>query len=151
MKNPQDLKWLRRAKIVSESSKDPSTQVGAIIVDEDRIQISEGYNGFPMRIRDCPELYNNREEKYKRILHAEQNALMFASQRRKLDGCTLYVYPLPPCNRCTLEIIQRGITRVVTLKLPEDSRWTESCNLSLELFKEAGVEVIFIEKEIFSC
>ena len=66
-----DMRFLDMAKMVGSWSKDPSTQVGAAIVDNDRRVISVGYNGFPKGVADNERL-EDREEKYKMIVHAER-------------------------------------------------------------------------------
>ena len=75
-----DNKWKKRfiqlSKEISTWSKDPSTKVGALIISEDRNIVSTGYNGFPRGIEDTEERLNNRELKYKFILHAEMNCIM---------------------------------------------------------------------------
>lgn len=131
---------MNRAKEISSWSKDPSTKVGAVIVRPNNTQASEGYNGFPQKLVDKRELYLNRETKYSRIIHAELNAILFAKEA--LDGYTLYTYPLPPCDRCAVIIIQSGITRVVAQRplMEMQLRWGKQARLSEDYFKEAGVE-----------
>ena len=134
--------YLSIAKKWSERSKDPSTKCGAVIVRPDQSECSPGYNGFPRRIEDKPELLNNREEKYKRVIHAEMNALDNA--RERVVGYTLYVWPFLTCERCAVHIIQAGIARVVApAAVTEDQkrRWAASHALSYELYQEAGVVV----------
>lgn len=135
-----DKRFLNLAKHIAEWSYDPSTKVGCVIVNAKRRIVSTGYNGFPQAISDIEELYKDREEKYRRVLHAEQNALIFA--QRPVEGCTLYVYPLPPCHRCALEIIQHGVSRVVFKTPPHDRPdLLDSFELSIKLFEEAGIEI----------
>lgn len=141
MTNTWDEKYLEMAKFVSGWSKDPSTKVGAVIADEYHRPVSNGYNGFPRGIADTEERLNNRELKYKIILHAEENAILFAG--KPLENCTLYVWPFQPCSSCASKIIQAGIKKVVTKKNTND-RWKEDFELSLTLFKESGVEVVFL-------
>jgi dCMP deaminase len=133
-----DLRFLDLAKFVSNWSKDPSTKVGAVIVDADKRVISMGYNGFPVGINDDDYRLNHRETKYKIILHAESNALLFANTN--LVGNTLYTYPFMPCPRCAGLIIQAGISKVVSYNNMPD-RWSEDFDLSKELFQEAGVSL----------
>jgi len=137
-----DLRFLTLARNIATWSKDPSTQVGAIIVDPDRRIVSTGYNGFPQGVEDTPGRYMDRDLKYKLIVHGEINALAFAE--RSVRGCTLYTWPFMPCSRCAGIVIQHGITRVVSPQIPEDKRerWAEDMELSLLQFREAGVEVI---------
>ncbi len=131
-----DTRFLSHASLVAEWSKDPSTKVGAVITDEHNRIISVGYNGFPRSIADTPERLKNRELKYKMVVHAEMNAIIFA--QRDLTDCTLYTWPFPPCSACAAIVINAGIGRVVSYGVwPE--RWAESIKLSLDMFREAGV------------
>jgi len=144
-----DIKWDQRflelAKLVSTWSKDPSTKVGAVITDDRRI-ISVGYNGFPEGVLDSAERYSNREIKYKYMVHAERNALLFANTSVK--GMTLYTYPFMPCSECAGMIIQSGIKRVVTL-INTNERWKESFKITKNMFGEAGVRLTEYSKNIF--
>lgn len=137
-----DLFFLNEAKHIASRSKDPSTQTGAVIVAPDGKRIvSKGYNGFPKRMQDNPAWLTDRTEKYRRIVHCEMNAAMFA--REPLDGCTLYTYPFLSCDRCFVHMVQYGITRFVGPKIPDDiaSRWgdaidwvkTEAARMNLEM------------------
>ena len=134
-----DKRFLDLAELVSSWSKDPSTKVGAVIVDDKNIIVSVGFNGFPKGIKDDDRLYN-RDSKYQIIIHAENNALMFA--KRPLDNCTLYTYPFMPCPRCAGMIIQSGIKRVVSYKNTIDRhRWELDFSISRELFCEANIQL----------
>lgn len=135
-----DRFYLGMAKYVSTASKDPSTQTGGVIVRPDRTVVSVGFNGFPRGIYDDPELLNNREEKYKRVVHSEMNAIL--SARESLQGYTLYNWPGQSCERCAVHVIQVGIKRVVSPKVPPEGfaeRFAESWKLTEALFDEAGV------------
>lgn len=136
-------KWDRRflvlAQHISHWSKDPSTQVGAVIVRPNRSVASVGFNGFPIGVEDSPERLDDRELKYQIICHGESNALDFAVE--SVVGYTLYTYPFLPCPQCAGRVIQRGISRVVAPMLPWElrARWEEAIAISLQMFKEAGV------------
>lgn len=138
-------RFLRDAEEKASWSKDPSTRCGAVILDAKRRKVSEGYNGFARGVKDTYERLNNRELKYPLTIHAELNAILFAKQ--DLDGCTIYVTPLPPCAGCASIIIQSGIRRVVARAMtPEiEERWGESVALSRVIFKEAGVELLELD------
>lgn len=131
-----DIRFLDLAKLVSTWSKDPSTKIGAVITDRDNKIVSLGYNGFPKKLADDDRL-NDRETKYKIIIHGEMNAILSAS--RPLDECTLYTYPFMPCPRCASMVIQTGISRIVSYKNTNE-RWAEEFKLSLDLFKESNIE-----------
>lgn len=133
--------FLGLAEYVSRRSKDPSTKCGAVIVRPDNTIASLGYNGFPRRISDDMHLLMDRAEKYKRVIHAEMNAVLNAKE--PLEGCTLYTYPFLTCERCAVHMIQKGIVRVVapppTMEALE--RWHHPFKLARDLYQEAGVVV----------
>ena len=140
-KEEWDYRFLDMASLISTWSKDPSTKVGAVVVDEDRIIVSLGYNGFPFGICD-DKILDNREIKYKMVVHAECNALLFSPEPPL--GCTIYTYPFMPCPKCAGMIIQAGIDRVVSYE-SDNYRWKDDFNLSREMFKEAGVDLLEYE------
>ena len=127
-----DLRFLEMARNAASWSKDPSTKVGAIIVDDDKRVISVGYNGFPKGVRDDERL-DDRQEKYKIIVHAERNALLFANTNVK--NCHIYTYPFLPCSVCAGMIIQAGIKRVVSVK-NNNLRWQQDFKVSRKMFQE---------------
>lgn len=140
-----DLRFLDLAKFISSWSKDPSTKTGAVIIDSDNRIISVGYNGFPKGVDDSEERYNNRELKYKIVVHCERNALLFANRNCKY--CTLYTWPFMSCSVCASMVIQSGITRCVAPEIPDSlkERWREDTELSTQLFKEAGVQLVLLK------
>ncbi len=131
-----DDRFLVLAKLIGSWSKDPSTQVGAVIVDDKNRIVSVGYNGFPRGVEDSEKRLCNRTEKYDIIVHAEVNAIAFAN--KSVEGCTLYIDPFEPCSRCAGIIIQNGIKRVVSYKNKND-RWEKDFSISRKLFTEAGL------------
>ena len=129
------------AKEISTWSKDPSTQVGAVIIGKDGQVLTQGYNGFPRRIRDTEERWADRERKYELVVHAEMNAIYNASLTGvSLKDATLYVYGLPICNECAKGIIQVGIKKVIATR-PKiyNSEWDKSNKLAEAIFAEAEV------------
>ena len=138
--NKWDARMLTLADLVATWSKDPSTGVGAAIVDGKNRVVSLGFNGFPRAVCDSDEALFDREEKLRRTIHAEENALLFAG--RSVEGCTIYVTH-PPCARCAAKLIQAGITRVVA-RAPTDQfagRWADDMDSANTMFAEAGVVV----------
>ena len=108
-----DKRFLQLAKHISEWSKDPSTQVGCVVVGPDRELRSTGFNGLPRGIEDNEQRLNNREIKYPLICHAEENAIMHAARiGMSLKDCTAYV-TWPPCTRCARSLNQAGISTIV--------------------------------------
>jgi dCMP deaminase len=136
-----DHRFLGLAAYIADWSKDPSTKVGAVITHtRSKRTISTGFNGFPAGVQDLQERLYDRQIKYEMVVHAEQNALMFAGERA--EGATIYVHPLPPCARCAVMIIQAGITRVVCDQPDfEHERWGEVAKIADTMFREAGLEM----------
>lgn len=152
--NTWDKRFVSLAELIASWSKDPSTKVGAVAVNAKRQILSTGYNGFPRGFDDSPERYADREIKYKYVLHAEQNLISNAAANGvSLMDSSVYVVGMPPCSRCALELIQTDISKIyvpekyVKPNLQEGQHnWTESWAFSIELFNEAGVDVIVLEK-----
>lgn len=126
-------------------SKDPSTQVGAVLVDPEHRVLGVGYNGFPRGIADDARLAQ-RDQKYDLIIHAEMNALL-NSQTHDLRQATLYCWPLPPCVRCMVHLIQAGLRSVVSPHLtPEQhERWGASCRKAEQILQETGGRIYYCE------
>lgn len=133
-----DKRFLDLAKQISTWSKDPSTQVGCVVVGPDREIRSTGFNGLPRGIEDTGERLNNREIKYPMICHAEENAIMHAARTGiSLKNCIAYV-TWPPCTRCARSLIQAGISEIVypsEVVIPD--RWEADFDMSLDMFKES--------------
>jgi len=137
-----DARFLSLARHIAQWSKDPSTQVGCVVVGPDREIRSTGFNGFPRGIEDSAERLQDRNRKYPLVCHAEENAIMHAARIGvSLKGCIAYV-TWPPCTRCARSLIQAGIGEIaypVGLDIPE--RWREDFDISSAMLDEAGVLV----------
>jgi dCMP deaminase len=135
-----DARLVALAGLIASWSKDPSTQVGAVVVDDRRRLLSVGYNGFPRGVADLPERLNDRPTKYALVCHAEENALTQCETPIR-HGATLYA-SLFPCQDCAKLALQRGITRICA-PAPDLShpRWGGHFATTLALLTEAGVEV----------
>ena len=135
-----DGRFLGLAAHIAAWSKDPSTQVGCVIVGPDREVRSTGFNGLPRGIADTEARLTNRERKYPLICHAEENAIMHAARIGiSLKGCPVYE-TWPPCTRCSRSLIQAGISAVVfpaSADVPE--RWADDFALASEMLSEASV------------
>lgn len=141
-----DKRFLNLAKEISTWSKDPSTKIGAVLVNDEKRILATGYNGFPKGIHDSEMRYHDRETKYKYVVHAEMNAIYNATYNGiSLNDSTLYVWGLPVCSECAKGVIQVGIKRIVMPKADYPDRWIESFRKSRELFTEAGLEWCFID------
>lgn len=129
------------ALLASMRSKDPSTQVGACIVDGEKRILSTGYNGFPQGCSDDEFPWNRDESKgetkYQFVVHAELNAILNA-RGKNLSGSVVYV-ALFPCNECAKAIIQSGIKEVVYLS--DKYHDTPSTTASRRMLSAAGVKL----------
>lgn len=142
-----DLRMMEMAKLVASWSKDPGTKVGAVIADDNRV-ISVGYNGLPALLPDVN--LHDRPSKLSRTVHAELNAIFNA--RGSVAGFTLYVWPLAPCDRCSVHVIAAGIDRVVAQMPPAHDvagsealqRWQDSAKLSEEYFRDSGIDYVVL-------
>ena len=133
-----DHRMLALAEHIATWSKDPSTQVGAVITDDRHRIVSTGYNGLPMGVADSQEILEDRNTKLAITIHAEENAILFATQA--LDGCTIYV-SAPVCAGCAAKIVQTGIRRVVVRDPGFEMlrRWKDSFILAKVLCRDAGI------------
>lgn len=145
-----DKHFLMLALANAAMSKDPNTRVGSLIVGPDREIRSAGFNGFPRGIADTTERLTDRNLKLKMIVHAEMNAVLNAARAGiATKGCTLFLAATddsgetwggPPCSRCVVEIIQAGITNIVSLpQKAGPSKWHEDLAFAHTLLKEAQV------------
>ena len=129
------------ALLAAERSKDPSTQVGACIVDGDNRILSTGYNGFPRGCSDDVYPWNRNEElgetKYPFVVHAELNAIL-NNRGKSLAGAKIYV-GLFPCHECAKAIIQSGIEEVIYLS--DKYKTTVSDVNSRRMLESAGVKL----------
>ena len=142
-----DEYFMGLAHLSALRSKDPSTQVGACIVDPSHRVVSVGYNGFPFGCSDDEFPWSREggvlESKYAYVVHAELNAIL--NSPRSVSGCTIYV-SLFPCNECAKAIIQSGIKRIVY----ESDKYsdTETTKASKKMLTAAGVELVRIENTV---
>ena len=144
MKRNDVLSWdeyfMGLAHLSAKRSKDPNTQVGAVIVSDEHRVVSIGYNGFPNGCSDDDFPWNREGDfcctKYPYVVHAELNAIL--NSKHDLRGCSIYV-SLFPCNVCAKAIIKSGIKRIVY----ESDKYanTESTIASKRMLEAAGVEL----------
>ncbi|MCD7796716.1 MAG: dCMP deaminase family protein [Clostridiales bacterium] len=130
------------AMLASRRSKDPGTQVGACIVNEDNKIMSVGYNGFPKGCSDDEFPWERKADietdtKYPYVCHAELNAIL-NSGGNSLSGCRIYV-ALFPCNECAKAIIQAGIKEVIYIS--NKYKDTELVKASKRMLECVGVKL----------
>lgn len=127
------------ALLSGKRSKDPSTQVGACIVNERNRIVGIGYNGFPSGCSDNALPWAREgdfmDTKYPYVVHAEVNAVLNSNQQ-DLTGCRVYV-ALFPCNECAKVLIQAGIKEVVYLSDKYSS--SDSTVAARRMFEMAGI------------
>ena len=135
---------IEMAHHVATLSKDPSTKVGAVLFDEKRRIVSAGYNGFARGVADTDDRLSDRDVKYRLVLHAEKNAILFATG--PTHGCTMVVTH-PCCAQCAALIIQAGVAHVMWPKPAAEfeERWRQDLVLTREQFTEAGVSIFEVD------
>ncbi len=143
------------ALLSAKRSKDPSTQVGACIVDSHHKIVSVGYNGMPTGIDEKKIPWGHGEgldSKYLYVCHAEFNAILNTRNGAALDGCKIYV-TLFPCNECAKAIIQTGIKEVVYfddkyhdhVEEAASRRLFDMCGVKYSRYEGRGLELVVNE------
>lgn len=148
MKKADYLSWdeyfMGIAYLSAMRSKDPSTQVGACIIDEDKKIIGIGYNGFPIGSNDDEMPWNKEgkflDTKYPYVVHAELNAIL--NSIKSLKNCTIYVTHFP-CNECAKAIVQSGIKKVIYFS--DKHKDKDSTKASRRILENAGLNIKKIE------
>lgn len=131
-------KFAQLALFVAGWSKDRSTQVGAVIVNDDHCVVSMGYNGAPRGFDDTLEVVHKRPDKYFYVEHAERNAIYNANRVSvSTKDCVMYVTH-PPCADCARAIAQSGIRKVYFVN-PLEERWGDSLDAAKLIFEQCGV------------
>ena len=138
----KDVSFMKQVYLTAERSKDPSTKIASVLVKDNNV-IGSGYNGFPRKVMDLPERYNDRETKYKFVVHSEENAILTCARMGiSTINSILYTQALP-CNSCAKSLIQGGVIEIVIhSRWPmSHSKWEESMKISKVMLKEAGVNI----------
>lgn len=141
--------FLTIAESVKSKSKDRRTQIGAVIVGEDKEIVSTGFNSFPRGIDDNVEERQVRPEKYFWFEHAERNALYNAARIGvSTKNTTMYLTCGIPCADCARGIISSGV-RAIYCKQEDTTKnrehWDEHAKRSVQMFQEAGVDIFYYE------
>lgn len=141
-----DQYFMGVAELSAKRSKDPNTQVGACIINNDKRIIGIGYNGLPRGCSDEEFPWGKdgklEDTKYPYVVHAEANAILNATQ--SLKDATIYV-TLFPCQECSKLIIQSGISKIYYA----DNKYkgTPGNIAALKMFAAANVELIYYKHE----
>lgn len=139
-----DKRFMEIALTISKWSKDPSTQVGCVIVDKNKRILSTGYNGFPRGVIEKNNRFE-RPQKYEYTEHSERNAIFNAvATGVKTQDSIIYI-TMPPCTDCARAIIQSGIKELIYLPQPENDAkitgWRDSIPISFQMLHEAGIKI----------
>lgn len=143
-----DDTWMALCKLIAKRSKDPNTQVGACIVNQENHMVGMGYNGFPTRCNSDLLPWDREgdplDTKYMYICHAESNAID-NGDTDEMKGSKLYV-TLFPCNECAKRIIQKRIIEVIYMS--DKYHDTDSATAARKMFKMAGVKTRKFECQV---
>ena len=137
-----DEYFMASAFLSAMRSKDPHTQVGAVIVNGQNRIVGVGYNGMPKGCSDDVLPWGKKnpdplETKYMYVCHAEMNAILNKNSAN-VEGCRIYV-ALFPCNECAKIIIQSGIKEVIYLSDKHGKK--KEFVASRKMLTMAGVEI----------
>ncbi|MBA3705811.1 MAG: dCMP deaminase family protein [Bacteroidetes bacterium] len=142
--------YMDLAEKLAQRSHCVKAKVGAVLTKDTRI-ISLGYNGPPAGTHNCDEVWPEkgcpRDSKgsCSLALHAEQNAILYATKNNiSMEGATLYI-TLSPCIACARVIFTIGIKKVYYLNsyaafknIPNDE--------GVDFLQKFGVEVVRYKK-----
>lgn len=142
-------KWAKRflelADLVATWSKDPSTKVGCVLVDDSKV-VATGFNGFPPGIADDARL-RDRGAKYSFIVHAEMNAILQAGHEARGSSLFLSGFDSCPCSNCSKHLITAGVSRVVhRVGVAPPEHWADDLKLSERMLLEAGVLILKVPR-----
>lgn len=137
---------LREAyQYANETSPDPSTKNGAVLMGKDDRVLTYGVNRFPVGVAETESRLTNKETKYRLVVHAENGAVFNAAKHgKRVQGATLYC-PFYSCSECAKAIVQSGIVRVVghaqlMAMASEHTTWVQSIVDAWNVLHEAGVQ-----------
>lgn len=143
--------FLDMSYLVSQKSKDRSTQVGCVLVGDDNEVLSVGYNNFPRGVNDDIDERHERPVKYSYVEHAERNAIFNAARQGiRLKGARAYMYwKSPPCEQCTRALIQAGIKEIIVGTEPfpgvGNGDFYNTSGPAETMLREAGVPLRVVE------
>ena len=144
------LKYFKLSKHLADLfSKDPDKKVGCLILSKETYRIlATGINGFPRHLSDTKERWE-RTNKSLYVIHAEQNAIANSANSGTSIDNSIAIINMFPCKECAKILIQSGVKTIVTVQPNINHiRWGESSKISLEMFTEVGIEILFVEDEI---
>lgn len=143
-----ELAAMEIACISAKESRDPSTQVGACILNSDNRVISTGFNHNPIEWdkesfpwRNDSKTIGEENTKYPYIIHAELDAISKCCNGRELRNGTIYV-TLFPCIQCAKTIASFGIKKVVYAEYRE----SQEATCSKMLLEKCGIEIVSFDE-----
>lgn len=148
--NMLNKRWLDffygRAKDIAKMSYDANTKVGSVILDdEDRVEISSGYNCLPRGVKHTEER-SQRPLKYNYTSHAEISAISNAARMGRRTLSASMIVTMFPCNPCACAIINAGIAILYTPRPDLDHPvYGKDAIHSINMFNEAGVCIVYLE------
>lgn len=156
MNKQRKKEWVRHfksiAEVIKEKSKDESTQIGAVVADDDGVILSTGYNSFPRNVRDNIEIRQERPLKYAWMEHAERNSIYNAARKGiSLKGSVMYLTCGIPCTDCARGIINSGIKEIYCVKGDSISHglkgnhWDDNIKQSKKMLLESNVKISYYE------
>lgn len=139
-------KYMIQAYKAAQESKDPSTQNGAVILNQDG-QVSWGFNSINPR---WPQEYVDRKEKYKWVTHAERSAICTAAKHGHKTSGAIMISPWSACRQCAIAIADCGITHLIMHQQRMDlgSTWDVEVKESLNRLKLAKVTLLFLDMDL---
>jgi len=149
------MRFIQLAEIFASYSKDPSTKVGAVAISPDRRIIIPGYNGFPAALQDLPSRLENRDQRLKFTVHAEENVLitlrsLLPPTSPSIKGWTLFTTH-HPCSKCALALLNSPIDTVIYSTSPSTAdfelRWREDLSVSSDILEEGNIGLFSAQLE----
>jgi dCMP deaminase len=145
-------KWNKRfidlADHIASWSNDPHRKVGAVIINDNNVVLSVGYNGFPRKCKDNIKERYEKPLKFNWMIHSEQNAILNAAYNGIKTKDTIMYINWFPCAICAGQIINAGIKKIVCSEAPDfnHKKYGEEFKISIEKLQEANVEIVILEK-----
>lgn len=137
MNTKWDIRYLELAQHIASWSKD-NVQVGCILVGPNNMLVSTGYNGPPQHVLD---VWDTKEEKLARTIHAEANAILMADKPIH----SAYITYLP-CSNCMALLIQKGVKRIIVANDRISHKWNPAITFAMAEEAEVTIEVIHVPK-----
>lgn len=145
MTSPKHHSFMAVAKtLAQEFSKDPSSKIAALFVNDKNRIVSHGYNGFPSGVFDDEALLLDRPKRLLWTIHAEINGIINTTS--SLSGTRVYITKLFPCIDCAKALAQAGVVEVIIEKEGiETERWLTNYETTMEMFNQLSIRLTVLE------